>query len=100
MRHTTSNGVLFFEGTPNYTKKSKQLNVSLDGILKGSQNSSLSEVKKVLAEQCLEAGCNAVINFQYGQKSSGFFQSLLSRDDVGWYGSGDAVSVDETAFKI
>lgn len=99
MRHTASNGVLFFEGTPNYIKKSKQLNVSLDGIFKGSQNTSLTEIKKILAEQCLEAECNAVINFQYGQKSSGLFLTLLSRDDVAWYGSGYAASVDEAAFK-
>jgi hypothetical protein len=95
VRHTINNGVLFFEGTPDYAKKSKQLNISLDSTFNGSQNASLEDVKKILAEQCLEAGCNAVVDFQYGQKSSGFFQSLLSKDNVYWYGSGYAAIVNE-----
>ncbi|PKI03066.1 hypothetical protein CXF81_03600 [Glaciecola sp. 33A] len=59
MRRTKSNGVLFFKGTLNYIIKSKQFSVSLDGILKGSQNTRAAEVKKTQAEQSQEDGRNA-----------------------------------------
>jgi hypothetical protein len=51
--------VLFFKGTLNYIIKSKQFSVSLDGILKGSQNTRAAEVKKTQAEQSQEDGRNA-----------------------------------------
>ena len=42
-------------------------------------------------------GGNAVVNFQYGQKSSGWFKSmLLSLDDnIKWHGSGMAAIIPE-----
>jgi hypothetical protein len=99
LSRTKSNGLLFFKGTPNYIIKSKQLSVSFDGILKGLQNTRVAEVKKIQTEQCQEDGRNAVINFQCDQKSSGFFQSLLLRDDLAWCGSGYATTLDAAAFK-
>ena len=98
MRTTVCDGVTFFEALPEGVQRNVKLNVMLDGLLKSSQLSSLNDVKKLLAKQCLDAGCNSVVEFQYGQKSLGFWDSIFSRDNVCWYGSGYAANVAGTSY--
>ena len=62
-----------------------------------SQIQTLDCVKDQLVEKTLMLGGNAVVNFKYGQKSSGWFKSsLFSLDDnIKWYGSGCAAILPE-----
>ena len=88
MTPTEQNGVLFFEDFPADILRGDEISTSINGIFSNAQLASLTDVKSQLAEVCKSRGGNAVIGFKYGQKSSGFFASLLSRDNVYWYGSG------------
>ena len=58
-----------------------------------SQLLTLDAVKDQLMEQAVALGANAIVDFTYGQKSSGWFKSSLfsSDDNIKWYGSGTAV---------
>ena len=62
-----------------------------------SQIQTLDCVKDQLVEQTIAMGGNAVIDFKYGQKSSGWFKSsLFSLDDnIKWYGNGLAAILPE-----
>ena len=62
-----------------------------------AQIQTLDAVKDQLVEQAVSLGANAVIDFKYGQKSSGWFKSsLFSLDDnIKWYGSGIAAIIPE-----
>jgi uncharacterized protein YbjQ (UPF0145 family) len=73
----------------------QKLEARIGGVLKSAQLSTLDDVKRVLAAQAKQLGANAVVDFQYGQKSVGIFASLFSRDDVNWHGSGVAAVVQE-----
>ena len=57
-----------------------------------AQLKTLDVVKEQLMEKAQALGANAVVNFTYGQKSSGWFKSsLLALDDnIKWYGDGMA----------
>jgi uncharacterized protein YbjQ (UPF0145 family) len=46
-----------------------------------------------MAEKAKACGANAIIDFKYGQRSVGFLASLFQRDDVNWYGTGQAAKV-------
>lgn len=65
-----------------------------------SQCKSIDVVKEQLAEKTIAIGGNAVINFEYGQKSLGWFKSGISQlfcgDSVKWYGSGYAAILPQT----
>lgn len=60
-----------------------------------SQIQTLNDVKDQLVEQVIALGGNAVVDFIYGQKSSGWFTSSLFGldDNIKWYGRGKAASV-------
>ena len=62
-----------------------------------SQIQTIDCVKDQLVEKTVALGGNAVINFKYGQKSSGWFKSILLGfdDDIKWYGSGLASILPE-----
>ena len=62
-----------------------------------SQIQTLDCVKDQLVEKTIALGGNAVVNFKYGQKSSGWFKSsLFSLDDnIKWYGNGLAAIISE-----
>lgn len=58
----------------------------------GQQDKTINCVKDQLAEKARALGGNAVLNFKYGQKSSGWLKSMLFNldDNIKWYGSGIA----------
>ena len=62
-----------------------------------AQSKTLNCVKDQLVEKTIALGGNAVVDFKYGQKSSGWFKSaLLNYDDnIKWYGSGMAAIISE-----
>ena len=95
MRKTLCDGIAFYEGRPPSASCMQKLEARLGGVLKSAQLSTLDDVKRVLAAQAKQLGANAVVDFQYGQKSVGIFASLFSRDDVNWHGSGMAAVVTE-----
>jgi hypothetical protein len=87
--YTTSfDGITFVEGCPASAKVIKSVRVEIGGILTSAQLKNLDDVKRLLADEARKEGCNAVIDFKYGQRSVGFLRSLIDRDDVHWYGEG------------
>ena len=89
-------GIIFVEGFERSAKIIK--NIEYKKLFSfNSQVQTLDCVKDQLAEQTVALGGNAVINFKYGQKSSGWFKSsLFSLDDtIKWYGCGAAAIIPE-----
>lgn len=62
-----------------------------------SQSKTIDCVKDQLVEKTIELGGNAILNFTYGQKSSGWFKASLFAldDDIKWYGNGVAAILPE-----
>ena len=89
------NGFLFVEGFeesirvigPIEYKKSLSFNQQLK---------NLDDIKIVLIEKAKEMGANAIIHFEYGQKTIGFWKSLVlwHDDNISWYAKGLAVYID------
>lgn len=96
MRVTIHDGVRFYEGHPTFCTEIKPVRVEIGGIISQAQLKTLKDVKALLAKRACSAGGNAIIDFQYGQKSVGWLRSLLQLDDVNWYGYGTIAKVAET----
>jgi hypothetical protein len=92
-------GVLFVEGESPNCRRLRHVAVEVGGAFTHAQLKSLDDVKRALADQVRRAGGNALVDFKYGQRSVGFWRSLLHLDDVAWYGSGDAAVVGEPSTK-
>ena len=88
MHTTVFDGIKFVEGCPPSAKVIKPITVKIGGVLTSAQLKNLDDVKRLMVNQTRAAGGNAVIEFKYGQKSVGFWRSLIDRDDVHWYGEG------------
>ncbi len=84
--------IVFIEGEHPLAESKKELKIRKGGI--GAQLKNLDNIKAALASQAKAAGCNAVINFKYGQKSR-----LFAIDDVAFYGSGTAAALPEDAYR-
>lgn len=89
-------GILFIEGI--------ELSAQILGKIEykknfsyNSQSKTLNCVKDQLVEKTIALGGNAVIDFQYGQKTSGWFKSLLLNydDNIKWFGNGVAAIIPE-----
>ena len=93
-------GIIFIEG---YEPTAKPLGkIEYKKLFSyNAQTQTLDCVKEQLIEKTMALGGNAVVDFQYGQKSSGWFKScLLSLDDnIKWYGSGTAAIIPEDRIK-
>lgn len=89
-------GIIFIEG---FEQSAKILgNIEYKKLFSyNSQIQTLDNVKEQLKDQTIALGGNAVINFKYGQKSSGWFKSALFAldDNIKWYGSGTAAIIPE-----
>ena len=89
--HTTVfEGITFVEECPPSARIIKPIKVEIGGVLTSAQLKNLDDVKRLMAEQTRAAGGNAIVGFKYGQRSVGFWRSLIDRDDVHWYGEGKA----------
>lgn len=90
---STFEGIRFVEGRPPGAVILGPVDVRIGGVLRSAQLRSLDDVKRLMAERVRSAGGNAVVDFQYGQRSVGFWASLFQRDDVNWYGKGMIASL-------
>jgi len=82
------NGVVFFEDCPDRFSRGAAISTEINGFFSSSQIASLDDVLKAMAIQCRELGGKVIVDFKYGQRALGFFASILSRDNVVWYGRG------------
>jgi hypothetical protein len=85
---TTFEGIKFVEGCPPSAKIIKPIRVEIGGVLSSAQLKNLDDVKRLMAKEARESGGNTIVDFKYGQRSVGFWRSLLDLDDVHWYGTG------------
>ena len=94
---TKHNGVVFTELSDINFKYTliKHISADIDGGLIQSQLKTLDDLKDDLAQEVLRLGGNALKAFKYGQRSVGFLGSILSLDDVKWYGSGDVIIIHQ-----
>lgn len=90
---TIFEGIKFIEGCPSGARIIKPIRVEIGGIFTSAQLKNLDDVKRLMVGQVRAAGGNAVVDFKYGQRSVGFWRSLIDRDDVHWYGEGKAALV-------
>lgn len=88
MKPTEYQGVLFFEDAPEDYTAYESISTEIGGVFRNAQLANLNDVKMQLASECKKKKFNAIIKFEYGQKSSGILASIFSRDDVKWYGRG------------
>lgn len=86
-------GVFFVEGDVEGARKHGPIDTKHDGAWSQSQLKSLDTLKDAMADRVKKAGCNAVVDFRYGQRNT-FWRSLLSIDDVWWHASGTIAQVD------
>ena len=90
MAYTTIyDGVVFIEGTCPQAQPVQAISVDLSFKI-GAQLKSLRDVKNVLVQKAKACGCNAVIQFTYGQKSR-----WLAIDDIAFWGKGVAAKLSE-----
>ena len=88
MYRTNFEGIAFIEGVPTKYEAIQPASVEIGGVVSQSQLKTLDDVKRKLAQAAKAAGGNAIVDFKYGQKSVGWFRSIMQLDDVNWYGSG------------
>lgn len=86
---TTFDRIKFVEGRPPGTRLLGPIRVEIGGAITSAQLKNLDDVKRLMAKRVREEGGNAVVDFRYGQRSVGFWRSLIDRDDVSWYGEGN-----------
>jgi len=89
---TVYDGVIFIEGKDPRVSIKGNVNYKYGSI--GSQLKSLNDVKKALAYQAQSQGCNCIVEFEYGQKSSWF-----SLDDMKWFGNGKCGTLSEEDYQ-
>ena len=61
----------------------------------GTQLKSLADIKHKLADLAKKEGANAVLDFEYGQKSRWF----LSFDSVGYWGKGVSAVIPQSDYE-
>lgn len=87
-------GVAFIEGDEPGARILGRVEYQKEGFY-NQQLKDLDAVKDQLAQKARAMGGNAVKDFKYGQKSTGWFRSmLLSYDDnINWYGNGTVIQI-------
>jgi hypothetical protein len=91
---TVYKDIVFSEGNINNAEILYPIEVDLSFVF-GAQLKSLRDVKDNLVEQAKAGGYNAIVNFQYGQKSR-----WLAIDDVAFWGKGYAAKIDENTYNV
>ncbi len=85
---TTFDGIVFIEGTPAKYQPVRPIQVEIGGVVQQAQLKNLDDVKRQMAQEAKACGGNSIVDFEYGQRSVGWFRSLFQLDDINWYGSG------------
>lgn len=97
MRYTVTDGVAFFEGKVPAARLICPIETSMDSMFRHTQLRSIESLKHAMAARTLQLGGNCIACFEYGQKQSSFMKSLISMDDIYWYGKGYVAIVDPNA---
>ncbi|MCC7450026.1 MAG: hypothetical protein IT324_21590 [Anaerolineae bacterium] len=84
-------GIIFIEGRHPQAKPLRNIDVTMSWQ---AQHKSLNDVKAKMVASARQIGANAIIDFQYGQKSS-FWHS----GDGQWYGKGIASKLPEQVYQ-
>jgi hypothetical protein len=92
MHWSEFDGVIFVEGQLPCADIIGHTKCRLHGIFSQVQLKNLNDVKRRLACNVKSKGGNSLMNFKYGQKSS-FWTTLISVDNVNWYGEGDIARI-------
>lgn len=94
-----TDGIIFVEGNIKSIRQLGNVKYTKESLF-NSQLNNLGAIKKQLALKARAMGANAIINFQYGQKSKGFWGSWFWRydDNIDWFGEGIAVVIDDTSY--
>ncbi|MCC6805683.1 MAG: hypothetical protein IT319_22565 [Anaerolineae bacterium] len=95
MYATVFDNIIFIEGTYQASKTVQNVETSIKGF--SAQLQSLRDVKMRLAITAKQFGANAIIEFEYGQKSPTFWGSF--GDNVNWYGRGIAVLLSRQQYQ-
>jgi hypothetical protein len=88
MYESTTDGIRFIEGRPKNATVLSPIKVEVGGVFRQAQLKNLNDLKHEMARIVISRGGNSVIDFKYGQRTVGFFKSLLQLDDINWYGEG------------
>lgn len=92
-------GIIFIEGPEDGAKIIAPLKYEREAFY-NNQLKNLDNVKSQLAQKAKQLNANAIIHFEYGQKNTTWFRSLLLSldDNVNWYGSGTAVLLSQERY--
>lgn len=88
MRYTVTDGVAFIEENVPSARLIQGIETSMDSFFRQTQLKSIESLKQAMARRAIALGGNCIICFEYGQKQSSFWKSLLSLDDIYWQGKG------------
>lgn len=94
MHWSELDGVVFIEEHPPGSHIVCRAECRIHGLFSQAQLKNLNDVKRKLAREVKNKGGNCLINFKYGQKSS-FWTTLISVDNVNWYGEGDIAKIHD-----
>ena len=83
--------IIFIEGANENVKIIGKVDYTYGSF--GSQLKNLNDVKKVLAQQAKSKGCNCIVEFKYGQKSS-----WISLDDTKMWANGQCGIMQEEEY--
>jgi hypothetical protein len=95
MRATLTDGIWFVEGSPSGFQAITRIDSEIGDLFTSAQLKSLRDLKELMAVHARSAGGNCIAEFKYGQRSSGFWRSLITRDDLLWYGTGVIGTISE-----
>ena len=86
-------GIYFVEGMPDGARLRGSISTELNDFFSQNHLKSLDDLKDRMVQKVAGDGCNAVVEFKYGQKSS-FFKSIFGMDNILWFGSGRLAVID------
>jgi len=98
MHWSEHKGVFFVEGSPANAKRDRPITTELNAFFSQNHLKSLDDLKDRMAERAASSGCNAIIEFKYGQRSS-FWKSIVGMDNILWFGSGVLAAIDPAELK-
>jgi hypothetical protein len=87
--------VFFVEGQVPSGVRDRPITSELNDFFSQNHLKTLDDLKDRMAQEAVASGCNAVLDFKYGQRSS-FWKSIFGMDNVLWFGSGVLAKIDPT----
>ena len=94
------NDIIFIEGSEKFIKSFGKIEYRKDRYY-NNQLQNIDNVKEQMSNKAKQLGANAIINFKYGQRNTTWLRSMLLAfdDNVNWFGSGEAVQLNEDLYK-